>query len=190
YTDAKERAKAFAVYGAIAGSGAAIGLVLGGVLTEYLNWRWCLFVNVPIVAVAAVGGWRALPDIPGHRQRLDFAGVVLSTLGLAALVDACAQAVTHGWSSAYVLGLLVAAVVLLVSFVGWESRAAAPVLPLRIARDRSRIGAYLSVAFALGGMLGLFLFLTYYLQVVLGYSPLTTGLAFLPLSAAVQVGAG
>ncbi len=190
FTGARERAKAFAVYGAIAGSGGAIGLVLGGLLTEYLSWRWCLFVNLPVVAVAAIGGWRALPDVPGHRQKLDVGGVVLSTLGLAALVDACSQAVEHAWSSTPVMAPLTAAILLLGSFVAWEARAAAPVLPLRIAADRNRIGSYLSVAFAMGGMLATFLALTYYLQVVLHYSPLMTGLAFLPLSAAVQVGAG
>src|SRR5436190_8264908 len=190
FTDARERTKAFAVYGAIAGSGAAIGLVLGGVLTEYFTWRWCLFVNVPIVTIAAIGGRRTLPDIPGHRQRLDIAGVALSTLGLVALVAACAGAITHGWSSSYVISLLVGAVVLLTSFVGWEAVARTPVLPLRIERDRQRIGAYVSVFAAMGGMLATFLTLTYYLQVVVGFSPVMTGLAFLPLSAAVQVGAG
>jgi EmrB/QacA subfamily drug resistance transporter len=190
FTDAKERAKAFAVYGAIAGSGAAIGLVLGGVLTEYLSWRWCLYVNIPIVALAAIGGARTLPDIPGHRQKLDILGVVLSTLGLAGLVDACAQAVTRHWSSAYVVAMLAAATALLVAFVTWEAHTRTPVLPLRIARDRRRIGAYMSVSFAMGGMLATFLTLTYYLQVVVGFSPVMTGLAFLPLSAAVQLGAG
>jgi EmrB/QacA subfamily drug resistance transporter len=190
FSEARERAKAFAVYGAIAGSGAAIGLVLGGALTEYLSWRWCLYVNVPIAAVAATGGWRTLPVLPAHRDKLDVGGVALSTVGLVALVEACARATTDDWSSAPVVGLLVTAAALLAAFVGWERRASSPVMPLRIAGDRRRIGAYLAVFAAMGGMLAAFLALTYTLQVVMGYSPVMTGLAFLPLSAAVQVGAG
>ena len=186
FQDARERARAFAVYGAIAGGGAAVGLLLGGVLVQYLGWRWCLYVNVPIVLVAAAGGWLVLPrPAPADRERLDVPGALLASGGLLALVFACSRAVASGWTSAQVLALLTAAAALLGSFVLLESRVHQPLLPLRIVADRNRAGVYLSVALAVAGMLGLFLFLTYYLQVVLQYSPVAAGLAFLPLSAAV-----
>src|SRR5437588_3714176 len=109
FTHPRERARAFAGYGAIAGSGAALGLLLGGALTEYLDWRWCLYVNVPIALVAAIGGWRVLSGgNGGHRQRFDFPGVVLATGGLVALVYGCTQAVSAGWGSGTVIGLLAA----------------------------------------------------------------------------------
>src|SRR6266540_1643025 len=190
FTDARERAKAFAVFGAIAGSGGAVGLVLGGTLAEYLDWRWCLYVNVPVAVIAAAGGYAFLPDLPGRgRQRLDILGALLASGGLVALVYGCTEAVGRGWGSPVVLGLLGGAVVLLGAFVWRQARVSAPLLPLRILRDRDRAGSYLAMGLGLAGLLGLLLFLTYYLQVVLGYSPIRAGLAFLPLSAAVQLGA-
>ena len=189
FTQPRERARAFAVYGAIAGSGAALGLLLGGVLTQYLGWRWCLYVNVPIAVAAAVGGWRVLSgDGGGHRQRVDIPGVIFATGGLVALVYACTEAVSSGWGSATVIGFLVGSALLLIAFVVREARAENPLLPLRIVLDRNRGGAYLAAAFAVAGMFGAFLFLTYYLQVVLRYSPLQAGLAFLPLTVASQAG--
>jgi EmrB/QacA subfamily drug resistance transporter len=186
FQGARERARAFAVYGAIAGGGAAVGLLLGGVLVQYLGWRWCLYVNVPIVLAAAAGGWLVLPrPAPMDGERLDVLGALLASGGLAALVFACSRAVTSGWTSALVLGLLMASAALLGSFVLLESRVRQPLLPLRLLADRNRAGVYLAVALAVAGMLGLFLFLTYYLQVVLRFSPVAAGLAFLPLSAAV-----
>ena len=189
FTQPRDRARAFAVYGAIAGSGAALGLLLGGVLTQYLGWRWCLYVNVPIAVAAAVGGWRVLSgNGGGHRQRIDIPGVIFATGGLVALVYACTDAVSSGWGSATVIGFLVGSVLLLIAFVVREARADNPLLPLRIVLDRNRGGAYLAAAFAVAGMFGAFLFLTYYLQVVLRYSPLQAGLAFLPLTVASQAG--
>jgi EmrB/QacA subfamily drug resistance transporter len=189
FTQPRDRARAFAVYGAIAGSGAALGLLLGGVLTQYLGWRWCLYVNVPIAVAAAVGGWRVLSgNGGGHRQRVDIPGVIFATGGLVALVYACTEAVSSGWGSATVIGFLVGSVLLLIAFVVREARADNPLLPLRIVLDRNRGGAYLAAAFAVAGMFGAFLFLTYYLQVVLRYSPLQAGLAFLPLTVASQAG--
>lgn len=189
FIEPRERAKAFAVYGAIAGSGAAVGLLLGGVLTEYLNWRWCLYVNVPIAVVAAVGGWRVLAAAAaGRKQRFDFPGAVLATGGLTALVYACTRAVLDGWASSTVISLLATSALLLCLFIFRETRTAAPLLPLNIVLDRNRGGAYLSVMLAIAGMFGAFLFLTYYLQVVLGYSPLQAGLAFLPMTVASQFG--
>ncbi len=189
FTEPGERAKAFAVYGAIAGSGAAVGLLLGGVLTQYLDWRWCLYVNVPIAVVAAIGGWRVLATAPpGRRQSFDVPGAALATGGLVALVCACSRAVSEGWTSRTVVSLLAASALLLCLFVVRETRAAAPLLPLGIVLDRNRGGAYVVVMLAIAGMFGAFLFLTYYLQVVLRYSPLQAGLAFLPLTVASQLG--
>src|SRR5947208_13498444 len=161
FTEPRERARAFALYGAIAGSGAAIGLLLGGILTQYLDWRWCLYVNVPIALVAAIGGWRVLSSgNGGHRQRFDFPGVVFATGGLVALVYGCTQAVSAGWGSGTVIGLLAASAALLIGFAVREARAAAPLLPLSIVLDRNRGGAYLAAALAIAGMFGAFLFLT------------------------------
>jgi len=189
FTQPRERARAFAVYGAIAGSGAALGLLLGGALTQYLGWRWCLYVNVPIAVAAAISGWRVLSGAAGgQRQGLDIPGVLFATAGLVALVYACSDAVSSGWGSGRVIGFLTASVVLLCAFVVREARTDAPLLPLHIVLDRNRGGAYLAAALAIAGMFGAFLFLTYYLQVVLRYSPLQAGLAFLPLTLASQAG--
>lgn len=189
FTEPHERARAFALYGAIAGSGAAIGLLLGGVLTQSLNWRWCLYVNVPIAIVAAVGGWRFLSGArAGSGHQFDIPGVLLVTGGLVTLVYGCTQVVSAGWGSATVLGFLAISAVLLIAFVVREARAPSPLLPLWIVLDRNRGGAYLAAALAIAAMFGAFLFLTYYLQVVLRYSPLQAGLAFLPLTLASQAG--
>jgi EmrB/QacA subfamily drug resistance transporter len=189
FTRPRERATAFAVYGSIAGTGAAVGLLLGGALTQELDWRWCLAINVPVALVAAAGSWFAVPPAPAYPQRpFDLAGAVLATAGLCAVVYGCAEAVALGWRSVTVGGAIAGGAVLLVLFVWWERRAPRPLLPLRVVLDRDRGGAYLTVALAIAGMFGAFLFLTYYLQVVLRYSPLQAGLAFLPLTAASQAG--
>jgi EmrB/QacA subfamily drug resistance transporter len=189
FIEPKERARAFAVYGAIAGSGAAAGMLLGGVLTQYLTWRWCLYVNIPIAVVAGIGGWLVLRDSRSLAMpRFDVLGVVLAAAGLVALVYACTLAVSQGWQATEVLALLAASVVLLALFVAWESHTSNPLLPLHIVLDRNRGGAYLTVAFVIAGMFGAFLFLTYYLQVVLRFTPLQAGLAFLPMTLASQAG--
>ncbi len=190
FTEPKERAKAFGIYGAIAGGGAALGLILGGVLTEYLNWRWALYVNVPIAVVAFIGALAFLHVSASsrNRARLDIPGVVLVTAGLVSLVYGFTRAESDGWSDRSVIGLFVAAGVLLIAFVAVESRVKAPLLPLRVVLDRNRGGAYLAVGLAVIAMFGLFLFLTYYLQVVKGYSPVKTGLAFLPMVAGMITG--
>ncbi len=188
FTEPRERARAFAIFGAIAGGGGAVGLIVGGLLTDGLSWRWCLYVNAPIAVVAAVGGWLLLTrDHPPRAAHLDLPGALLATGGLVAVVYACSQVATRGWGSILVVGFLVGAAGLLTLFVIRESWADAPLLPLRILQDRNRVGAYLVVAGAVAGMLALFLFLTYYLQVVLRFSPIKAGLAFLPLSVAVFV---
>jgi EmrB/QacA subfamily drug resistance transporter len=191
FTEPRVRATAFAMFGAIAGSGAVVGLLLGGVLTQELSWRWCLYVNVPVAAAAAVGAWLVLgAEQPGRGglRRFDVPGALLAAGGLAALCSACSDAVTGGWGSPTVLGLLAASGALLALFVLREARAASPLLPLRIVLDRGRGGAYLTVGLAVAGMFGAFLFITYYLQVVLRFTPLQAGLAFLPLAAASQLG--
>ncbi|MDT4939187.1 MAG: hypothetical protein QOG80_2858 [Pseudonocardiales bacterium] len=188
FTEPRERGKAFGVYGAVASSGAATGLLLGGALTEYLNWRWCLYVNVVIAVGAMVAGRAVLPRPPaGARQRIDVASGLLATGSLAAIVFACSAAVTHGWSAGQAVLPLAAGVAGLVAFAGWQARSNFPLLPLQIVMNRARAGAYLSVAAAVVGSFGTFLMLTYDFQVVLHYSPLRAGLAFLPLTVAVSI---
>ncbi|MBQ0867665.1 MFS transporter [Streptomyces smyrnaeus] len=196
FTDGKERAKAFGIYGAIAGGGGAIGLILGGVLTEYLDWRWTFYVNVPFAVIAALGAASVIREPSGTRNRsaLDIPGVVLSTLGLVSLVYGFTRAETDGWSEGGTIGMFVAAAVLLGAFALVESKVRAPLLPLRVVTDRNRGGVYLSLGLAVIAMFGLFLFLTYYLQVVKDYSPVRTGVAFLPMvvgmiTGSTQIGA-
>ncbi|GAA1374574.1 MFS transporter [Streptomyces beijiangensis] len=189
FTDGKERAKAFGIYGAIAGAGGALGLLLGGILTEYLDWRWCLYVNVPIAVLAVFGAVSLLHDRAGHKEaRLDIPGVILGCGGLVAIVYGLSEAESKGWTSARVLGLLIGGAALLALFVWWQSRAANPLLPLHIVKNRNRGGSMLTMGLAMIGMFGLFLFMTYYLQNILGYSPLKTGFAFLPMSVAIIIG--
>ncbi|MFD8012323.1 MFS transporter [Streptomyces sp. NPDC058955] len=190
FTDAKERAKAFGIYGAIAGGGGAVGLILGGFLTEYLNWRWTFFVNIPFAIVAAVGAYLVIREPAGGRNRsaLDIPGVILSTLGLVALVYGFTRAESEGWSDAGTIGMFVSSVVLLGAFVLVEAKVKNPLLPLRVLTERNRGGVYLSLGLAVIAMFGLFLFLTYYLQVVKGYSPVMTGFAFLPMIAGMIIG--
>ncbi|MFD8595857.1 MFS transporter [Kitasatospora sp. NPDC059646] len=190
FSDGKERAKAFGIYGAVAGGGGAIGLILGGALTEYLNWRWTFYVNIPFAAVAIAGAVLVIrePAVGLNRNRLDIPGVLLVTLGLVSLVYGFTRAESEGWGDASTIGLFVAAAVLLAAFVVVESRVSAPLLPLRVITDRNRGGVYLSLGMAVIGMFGLFLFLTLYMQGVLGYKPLVNGFAFLPMVAGMITG--
>jgi len=186
FSDPKERGKAFGIFGAIAGAGAAIGLLLGGVLTEYLSWRWCLLVNVPIAVVAALGAIRFVRKVPpASGVHLDIPGVITAVLGLAGLVYAFARAESDGWGDPATITLIVVSVLLLVSFVVLQQRVAHPLLPLRVVLDRRRGGAYLAIALAAIGMFAVFLFLTYYLQQTKGFSPLSSGFAFLPFVAGI-----
>ncbi|MFI1168662.1 MFS transporter [Streptomyces sp. NPDC020801] len=190
FTDAKERAKAFGIYGAIAGGGGAVGLILGGFLTEYLDWRWTFFVNIPFAVAAALGAYFVIREPEGGRNRspLDIPGVVLSTLGLVALVYGFTRAASDGWSDTVTVSMFVVSAAALLAFVLVESRVKAPLLPLRVVTERNRGGIYLSLGLAIIAMFGLFLFLTYYLQVVKGYSPVKTGFAFLPMIAGMITG--
>ncbi len=188
FADGRERAKAFAIFGAIAGGGAAIGLLLGGVLTEYLSWRWCMFVNLAFAGVSFAAGLVLLRHtVAERRPQLDVIGTVLASSGLFALVYGFAQAEEHGWSDTTVRAFLAAGVGLVTAFVYSQTRVAHPLLPLRVPLDRNRGGSYLAL-FVLGiGMFGVFLFLTYYLQLNLGFSAIESGVAFLPLVVALAV---
>ena len=190
FTVPEERNKAFGVFGAIAGSGAAAGLLLGGVLTEYLSWRWCLYVNLGFAAVAATGAFTLLtnqshPDKP----RLDIPGTLTASAGLFSLVYGFSHAAETSWSNGTTIGFLIAGVALLGAFVAIQQRVAAPLLPLRVVLDRDRGGSYLAMGLSAIAMFGVFLFLTYYLQQVLGFSPIQSGLAFLPMTVAIMISA-
>ena len=193
FTEPKERARAFGVFGAISGGGAAIGLVLGGILTEYASWRWCLGVNVPIAIAAAAAAAVIVTESKAHgNTKYDIPGAVLVTAGLVSLVYGFTEAAKpgQGWTATSTIGFLVAAVVLLAAFVVWESRIANPLLPLRIALDRNRGGSYIVFLLVGAGLFGMFLFLTYYLQINLGYSAIKSGMALLPFSGGIIVTAG
>jgi len=188
FTRPDERGKAFGVYGAIAGAGGAVGLLLGGILTEYLSWRWCLYVNVFIAAVALVGALRLLVNQPRNPDvRIDGPGTVLAVTGLVSFVYGLSEAETQGWGAPVTVALIACGVILLVGFVLVEQRVDHPLLPLRVVLDRNRGGSYLAIGFTSVAIFGIFLFLTYYMQLTLRYSPVKTGLAFLPMVAAIIV---
>ncbi len=188
FTDPSERNRAFGVYGAIAGGGGLVGLLLGGVLTEYLDWRWCLYVNLLFAAAAAVGAVAFLSrSRPSGKAHLDLPGVVLVSAAMFCLVYGFANAATYNWGAASTWGYLIAGVVLLIAFALWQTRAAHPLLPPRVVLDRNRGGAYLAVLMVGAGLFGIFLFLTYYLQTILGYTPVITGVAFLPTVLALMI---
>ncbi|MEY9872608.1 EmrB/QacA subfamily drug resistance transporter [Streptacidiphilus sp. MAP12-33] len=196
FTEAKERATAFGIFGAIAGAGGAVGLLLGGALTEYANWRWALYVNIVFAIVAVAGSMVFVHEREDerNRNRLDIPGVLLATSGLVALVYGFTKAEESGWGSGITIGLFVASALLLALFVLVESRTKAPLLPLRVVMNRNRGGAYLGLGLAIIGMFGLFLFMTYYLQGIKQYSPVMTGVAFLPMvvgmiTGSTQIGA-
>jgi len=188
FTDPGERAKAFGVYGAIAGSGAAIGLLLGGFLTELLSWRWTMYVNVLIAVPAAIAAARLLVNMrPAQRPRIDVPGVVVATSGLFALVYGFASAEMDGWGAPLTIALLGFGGLAVAAFILIERRVQAPLLPLHVVGDRNRGASFLAVAVAGVAMFSMFLFLTYYLQQGLGFSPIECGLAYLPMVAAIMV---
>jgi EmrB/QacA subfamily drug resistance transporter len=190
FTEPKDRGKAFGVYGAIAAAGGAVGLLLGGVLTEYLSWRWTLYVNLIFAGLAFVGGLLLLERHPSPvKPKLDIPGAMLVSSGVFCLVYGFSNAATHNWHTPSTWGFLVAGVVLLVGFAFWMGRAAHPLLPPRVVLDRNRGGAYLSMLIASAGLFATFLFLTYYLQQTLRYSPVVTGFAFLPIAGGIAVAA-
>lgn len=188
FVNPSERAKAFAVYGSISGGGMAVGLILGGLLTQYVSWRWTLGVNVPISIVAFLMGLKFLTESRAEGERkYDIPGVVLSAIGLGALVYGFTVAgeAEGGWTSPSALGLIIGGFVILAIFVMWESRAAHPLLPMRVFMDRTRGGSYLALALSAIGLSAVFFFLTFYFQGSLGLSPVQTGLAFVPFAVAI-----
>lgn len=190
FTEPHERARAFGVYGAIAGGGAALGLVLGGTLTELASWRWTLLINVPIALVAAVAAVRFVRESRGETGGgYDLPGAVSVTAGLFLLVFGFTIAGSDGWAAPLTIGLLVSAVAIIALFVALELRSAHPLLPMRVVLDRNRGGAILASLLVGSALLGTFLFLTYFLQGTLHYSALKTGFAFLPFSGGIIIGA-
>jgi EmrB/QacA subfamily drug resistance transporter len=188
FTEPRDRGKAFGIYGAIAGSGGALGLLLGGALTEYLSWRWTLYVNLIFAGVAITGGAVLLKrQTSAARPRLDIPGVLLVSGAVFCLVYGFSNAATHRWAAPSTYGFLAAGVALSVAFALRQGRAAHPLLPPRVVLDRNRGGAYLSMLIGTAGLFGTLLFLTYYLQLTLRYSPLVAGVAFLPMSAGLII---
>jgi EmrB/QacA subfamily drug resistance transporter len=190
FTEPGERGRAFGVYGAIAAAGGAVGLLLGGALTEYLSWRWTLYINLFFAAVAFIGGAMLLDRGASRvKPHLDVPGLVLVSGGLFCLVYGFSNAATHSWHAASTYGFLIAGVAVLAAFGFWLTRAANPLLPLRVVLNRNRGAAYLSMLFASAAMFGTFLFLTYYLQESLHYTPIVTGVAVLPIVGGIAVAA-
>jgi EmrB/QacA subfamily drug resistance transporter len=191
FTEARERARAFGVYGAITGGGLALGLIAGGLLTQYASWRWCLLVNVPISIVAATAALRLVPESRAlGRTRYDVPGAVTSTAGMVALVYGFTEASTRGWGNGLTLSILGAGLASLALFLLIERRSATPLLPIRVVTERNRGGSFLATTLVGVGIMGTFLFLTFYLQQTLHYSPLRTGFSYLPFSLGIVLGAG
>jgi EmrB/QacA subfamily drug resistance transporter len=188
FQEPRERGRAFGVFGSVAAGGGAVGLILGGVLTQYLSWRWCLYVNLVFAAIAVAGALAWIRSSrPAVRPPMDWPGAVLACSGLFLIVFGFSHAETAGWTAALTIGSLVGGVVLLAGFVVAEQRASHPLLPIRVILDRARGGAYVAVGISGIAIFGTFLFLTYYLQVIKGDSPLTTGLLFLPMIACILI---
>jgi EmrB/QacA subfamily drug resistance transporter len=185
FSEGRERTRALAIYTAVLTGGASLGLVLGGVITEWLSWRWVLFINVPIGLFALVAAPRFVTETPRQPGRFDLAGALTSTLGMASLVYAFIRAASSGWGDSVAIGSFAAAAVLLVLFVLNESRARQPITPLRLFADPSRSGSYIARLLLVAGMMGMFFFLTQFLQDILGFSPLRAGIAFLPMTVMV-----
>jgi EmrB/QacA subfamily drug resistance transporter len=184
-----ERGKAFGIYGTVLGSASGLGVALGGVLTEYLDWHWCMYVNLPLAVAAAAGVLYAVRPVPrATAVRVDVIGALLATTGLMALVFGFARAEPDGWGAPTSAGALVGGVLVLVAFVWVQRRSAGPLLPLRVVLDRRRGGSYLAVFCLAIGMFAALFFVTFYLQNVLGYSPVTAGLGFLPLTGGLMLG--
>jgi len=184
------RGRAFAIFGAVAGIAGAVGLLLGGLLTEYLSWRWTLYVNLAFAAIGLAGAVAFLRrgDRPAQRPKIDLPGAALVSAGLFLLVFGLSRAQASGWHAPGSWLSLTGAAVLLAAFTGWQARAAAPLLPLRVLADRDRAASIIALTLASAGIYSVFLFLTYYLQAVQAYTPVRTGLAFLPMVATTIVG--
>jgi EmrB/QacA subfamily drug resistance transporter len=188
FREPRERGRAFGVFGSVAAGGGAVGLILGGLLTQYLSWRWTLYVNLLFAAIAVAGALAWIrPSRPDVRPRMDWPGTVLACAGLFLIVFGFSRAETAGWTAPQTIGCLAAGVVLLAGFAVAEQRSSHPLLPLRVILDRTRGGSYLAVFISGIAIFATFLFLTYYLQVIKGESPLVTGLLFLPMTACILI---
>ena len=182
FQDPRERGRAFGVFGSVAAGGGGVGLILGGVLTQYLSWRWTLYVNLVFAVIAAAGALAFMRSSrAANPPRMDWPGAVLACAGLFFIVFGFSHAETAGWTATLTIGSLVLGVLLLAGFVLAERRSSHPLLPLRVILDRTRGGSYVAVGLSGIAIFGVFLFLTYYLQDVKGYSPVTSGLSFLPM---------
>jgi EmrB/QacA subfamily drug resistance transporter len=182
FQDPRERGRAFGVFGSVAAGGGGVGLILGGVLTQYLSWRWTLYVNLVFAAIAVAGALAFMRSSrPVIRPRMDWPGAVLACAGLFLIVFGFSHAETAGWAAGLTIGSLVLGLLLLAAFVVAERRSSHPLLPLHVILDRTRGGSYVAVGISGIAIFGIFLFLTFYLQEVKGYSPVTSGLAFLPM---------
>jgi EmrB/QacA subfamily drug resistance transporter len=190
FPEGPERNRAFGVFAAVSAGGGAIGLLAGGMLTEWLSWRWVMFVNVPIGVLIAVLAPLYIAESRRHPGRFDITGALTSTTGVASLVYGFVRAAEEGWRDGVTLGAFGAAVVLLAAFVLNESRVGDPITPLRMFADRNRSGTYLIMLSLAAAMFGMFFFIVLFVQDVLGYSPITAGLAFLPVTVAIVAGAG
>ncbi|MEU1648114.1 MFS transporter [Streptomyces pristinaespiralis] len=190
FTEGPARNRAFGVFAAVSAGGGAIGLLAGGMLVEWLDWRWVLFVNVPIGLLIALATPRWIKESERHPGHFDFAGALTSTLGMVALVYGFIRAAQEGWGDAWTLASFAAAVVLLGAFLAIERRSKQPITPLHMFADRNRAGTYGMMLALAAAMFGMFFFLTLFVQNVLGFGPLRAGLAFLPVSAVITIGAG
>ncbi|MGW4755322.1 MFS transporter [Streptomyces chartreusis] len=190
FPEGPERNRAFGVFAAVSAGGGAIGLLAGGMLTEWLDWRWVLFVNVPIGIVIAVLAPLYINESERHSGRFDIAGAVTSTAGMASLVYGFIRAADEGWRDSLTIGSFAAAVVLLLAFAFIESRAKEPITPLKMFADRNRSGTYVIMLSLAAAMFGMFFYIVLFVQNVLQYSPIEAGLAFLPVTVVIALGAG
>ncbi|KUL37079.1 MFS transporter [Streptomyces regalis] len=190
FPEGPERNRAFGVFASVSAGGGAVGLIAGGLLTDWLDWRWVLFVNVPIGVLIALLAPRYIKESERHPGRFDLAGALSSTIGMAALVYGFIRAAENGWSDGLTVTSFGVAVALLLAFVAIERRTAQPITPLKLFADRNRSGTYAMMLSLAAAMFGMFFFIVIFAQNVLQYSPIKAGLAFLPITAAIVVAAG
>ncbi|MEZ0069973.1 EmrB/QacA subfamily drug resistance transporter [Streptacidiphilus sp. MAP12-20] len=189
FTDPKEKGKAFGIFSGVAASGTGLGLIVGGALTSTLSWRWCLYVNLLFAGIALIGGALLLKKQPKTGARMDVPGVLAASGGMFCVVYGLSNAASHSWGTPSTWGFLALGGALLIAFAVWQTRAAHPLLPTRVVLDRNRGGAYLTMLIVGTGMFGVMLFLVYYMQIDLGYSAITSGVALLPMIVLTGVGA-
>ncbi len=182
FTEGRERTRAIGIYTAVAMGGGSLGLVLGGVITQWVSWRWVLFINVPIGIAVLAAAPVFLTESPRQPGRFDIAGALASTAGMTALVYGFIRAASDGWGDRVAVGAFAAAILLLALFIVNESRARQPITPLRLFADRSRSGSLVARLLIVAGMFGMFFFLTQFVQDILGFSPLRAGVSFLPMT--------